>query len=107
MIKGHTLEFRTSGSGSISPWLQDYCDEHKIALFGTSDMCDFVRVDNFWIYRLEYTREGDFVDEYSKENFKEWEQVQDWLHKNTRLVDTMDEIKTWLEKRLAEKKEKV
>jgi hypothetical protein len=106
MIKGHTLEFRTSSSGSISPWLQDYCHEHNIALFGTSDMCDFVRVDNFWIYRLEYIREGTFVDEYSKENLKEWQQVEDWLHKHARLVDTMDEIKNWLEERLAKKDKK-
>lgn len=107
MIKGHTLEFRTSSSGSISPWLQDYCDEHKIPLFGTADIAEFVRVDNFWIYRLEYTQKSHFVDEYSKENFKEWSQVEDWLHKNARLVDTMDELKNWLEERLAKKNEKV
>lgn len=52
MIKGHTLEFRTSSSGSIDPWTMDYASEHKIGLIGTADIKDFVKVDNTWIYKI-------------------------------------------------------
>ena len=52
-IGNHTIEIRLSSTGSISPWEQDYYDNHKIEGFMvTSDMCFFLK-DNYKIYKFK------------------------------------------------------
>lgn len=92
MIKGHTLEFRSSCSGSIDPWTMDYAAEHKIPLFGTADIKDFVKVDNLWIYKLAYCRTEKFIELYSNEKMQTWEEVQDWLNNNCKLIGNVNDI---------------
>lgn len=92
MIKGHTLEFRSSCSGSIDPWTMDYAAEHKIPLFGTDDIEDFVKVDNLWIYKLAYCCAEKFIELYSNEKMQTWEEVQDWLNNNCKLIKNVNDI---------------
>lgn len=92
MIKGHTLEFRSSCSGSIDPWTMDYAAEHKIPLFGTADIKDFVKVDNLWIYKIIHGFTAGFYKKYSNEELKTWEEVQDWLNNNCKLIGNVNDI---------------
>ena len=92
MIKGHTLEFRTSGSGSIDPWTRDYAREHNIALIGTADVKDFVKVDDTWIYKIIHGYTSGFYEKYSNDELKTWEEVQDWLKENCYIVKNVSEI---------------
>lgn len=92
MIKGHTLEFRTSSSGSIDPWTMDYASEHKIGIIGTADIKDFVKVDNTWIYKITRGFTASFYNKYSNDELKTWEEVQDWLNNNCELIKNVSEI---------------
>lgn len=93
MIKGHTLEFRMSGSGSIDPWTGEYCREHNIPLIGTGDVKEFVRIDNHYIYKLNHNcGSSEFFKKYENEELKTYEEVQDWLSAHAKLVKTMDQI---------------
>lgn len=92
MIKGHTLEFRESSTGSIDPWTQDYYQKKKISAIGTSDMCDFVMVDREYIYCLEYESISGFIRDYSDEKHKTWEDVQEWLRTKCKLIKRASEI---------------
>ena len=92
MIKGHTLEFRMSASGSIDPWTYEYYRNNGIMLVGSSDVKEFVRLDNHYIYKLNLSSSSEFCQKYEKEEFKTFEEVKDWLSNNAKLIKTMDQI---------------
>lgn len=49
----HKVEFRYSGTGSLSPWHQEAYAEKNKFMFVTADVAYFIRVDNDKIYRIE------------------------------------------------------
>lgn len=92
MIKGHVLEFRISASGSIDPWTYEYCRNNGITIIGSSDIKEFVRLDNHYIYKLNLSSESEFIRKYEEEEFQTFNEIEDWLNKNAKLVKTMDQI---------------
>lgn len=49
----HKVEYRYSGTGSLSPWHQEAYAEKNRFMMCTADVAYFVRVDNDKIYRIE------------------------------------------------------
>lgn len=95
-IEGHTLEFRSSGSGSIDPWTIDYADEHKIGLMGTCDIRDYLLVDGDLIYEVRNCRAPSFYES----NIDNWKDASEWIENNTRksiqtLTESIDSIKKY------------
>ncbi len=52
-IEGHTVEFRVSGSGSMSPWEYDFASSINLSLFGTADLRLFMLIDEDHVYAFD------------------------------------------------------
>lgn len=102
-LDGNTIEFRTSGSGSIDPWYHDYAKQIGLGIWGTSDMAEFMLV-NDRIYKFE--RFDDAYNLYYSIKFNEtttWSEVQDSisdLNSRNRIEDwgTLEEMKVAADK---------
>lgn len=75
-VDGHTLEYRYCCTGSINPWALDWCDEHKISLFVTSDVAYFILVDDDDVYCMRGIG-GDFENT----DFASFDEAKAWLDK--------------------------
>ena len=97
-IESHTLHFKTSSTGSVSPWELDFANENNIPLIGTADICDFLLVDGDTVYKLKWNA----VFKFEESNIKTWVEFQDWIKDNCErgeegysLKEAIEQIKRW------------
>ena len=98
IIEGHTLYFKTSSTGSVSPWELDFANENNIPLIGTADLCDFLLVDGDTIYKLKWNA----VFKFEEANIETWDEFQGWIKDNCErgedgysLKEAIERIKRW------------
>lgn len=93
-IEGHTIEFRTSASGSLDPWTSEYARNINFPLMCTADMAKFMLVDGSHIYKFEsFEIAYDLVDKISNGSICKWKEFIDWISdtRRTRDFGTLEE----------------
>lgn len=103
-IGNHIFEIRTTGMGSIDPWLYDILDTYHISAMGTSDIKDYLRYDGkiYSINMFDYdisTRVELWKLNYKTEKDNVESDIQDWIEKYCETTHggyTLDDIlKKW------------
>ena len=51
-IFGHTIDLRSSASGSLDPWTSDYAKTYEVGIMCTDDMAEFALIDGEHIFKI-------------------------------------------------------
>jgi len=78
---GHKIEFRSSGSGSLDPWTSEYARSLGVGIMCTSDMGEFMLIDDEHIYKFESCNQALELSTMLREGIIDnWEMFEkEWL----------------------------
>ena len=78
---GHKIEFRSSGSGSLDPWTSEYARSLGVGIMCTSDIGEFMLIDDEHIYKFESCNQAYELSTMLREGIIDnWEMFEkEWL----------------------------